>query len=658
MKFGKLDHYYTGIAIPVSALRSNFSCGVGDFLDLITLSRFCKQAGFEVIQILPVNDTGSQSSPYSALSAFALHPIYLRLQELPFISDFDDEISRTKETYENLPRLHYKEVLNFKMDICNRVFERNKAAIVSDKDLVSWIDANKWVKPYSVFCVLKKQYDYYHWKTWPKMQTPSDPDIELFWKEEYEACVFFTWIQFHCERQLHKAASEMAKIGIYLKGDIPILMNEDSVDVWMYRKYFNTDLKAGAPPDMYSSTGQNWDFPIYNWDALRKENYGFWRERLRQAAKFYHAYRIDHVLGFFRIYTIPGCNYTGRIGYFLPSQFISSSDFREIGFDDGRIRWLSIPHIREREIDETFGPDAKRIKESYFVRIGNEPLFNLKPGLDCEKSIAALDENEKTRSELMTRYRDRAIIEVSPGYFHRVWTYGDSSSFKSLTPGEKLQFESLLKEAETASEKIWEKHGIELLTMMRETTDMLMCAEDLGVVPACVPKVLEELNVLSLKIERWTRKWDEPGAPYVPLDEYPLLSVCTPSVHDTNTLNGWWEIELSPEERAKYLKHIGYKNPSQTDYSVELSEYIVSHLLSTKSILCIFQIQEIFFLASEFRISNPEDERINVPGTISDLNWTYRMYTTLEFLENYEKFYKFLDSLIRNRREKIVNERD
>jgi 4-alpha-glucanotransferase len=654
MKFGELDHYYTGIAIPVSALRSEHSCGVGDFLDLSALAHFCKQSGFEVIQILPVNDTGSQSSPYSALSAFALHPIYIRLQELPFAADFMEEIESAKMKHENQRRLHYNEVLSFKLGILHRMFEQNKKTILADEELVNWIGLNAWVKPYSVFSYLKKQYNYYHWRSWPKLQNPSVSDIENFWNEEYEDCIFFAWIQYHLERQLSSAAHAMEKLGIYLKGDIPILMNEDSVDVWMYRKNFNTESKAGAPPDMYSSTGQNWDFPIYRWDVLEKDDYSFWRSRLKQADKFYHAYRIDHVLGFFRIYTIPANNRTGRLGYFFPSHLISAEDFHKIGFDDGRIKWLAVPHIPESEIDESFGGLSERIKKCYLNRIGNEPLFNLKPEYDGEKNIESLDEDDKVKVVLVKWQRDRALIEAKPGYFHRVWTYGDSSAFRSLPVDEQKLFEQVLKDSEEESEKIWEKQGTRLLTMMQDTTDMLMCAEDLGVVPACVPKVLKELNVLSLKIERWTRKWDEPGAPYVAHTHYPRLSVCTPSVHDTNTLNGWWELELSDEEKAKYLKHIHYKGSVKGGYSVELAAYIFAHLLDTSSILCVFQIQELFSLITELRASNPEDDRINVPGTISDLNWTYRIYSSLEFLENYEKFSSYLKTIINKRREKIM----
>jgi 4-alpha-glucanotransferase len=327
------------------------------------------------------------------------------------------------------------------------------------------------------------------------------------------------------------------------------------------------------------------------------------------------------------------------------------------GFDDGRIRWLSVPHIRKSEVDEYFGSKADYIKRTYLTRIGNEPLFNLKPEVNGEKAIESLEEDDKTKAILLSWYRDRALIEVSPGYYHRVWTYGDSSSFCSLSVEEKELFEQCIKQAEKASERIWDKHGTELLTMMQNTTDMLMCAEDLGVVPSCVPKVLKKLNILSLKIERWTRKWEEAGTPYVSFNHYPLLSVCAPSVHDTNTLNGWWELELSEEEKEKYLKHIRYKGLVPSGYPVELAEYIFSHLLKTNSILCIFQIQELFSLTTELRVSNPEEERINVPGTISDLNWTYRIYSSLEFLTNYDKFASFLYSIIKKRREQIIDKK-
>jgi 4-alpha-glucanotransferase len=657
MKFGNLDHYYTGIAVPVSALRSDHSCGVGDFLDLETLATFCKQVGFEVIQLLPINDTGFQSSPYSAQSAFALHPIYIRLHAIPEAADFEAEINSAKIKYENISRLQYREVLAFKLEILHRIFEKNKASIVKDIDLKQWIEANEWVKPYAVFYSLKKQYNFCYWKSWPRLQNPKIEDIERFWNERYDDCAFSAWIQYLLEKQLHGVAQAIAKKGIYLKGDIPILMNEDSVDVWMNRKYFNLESKAGAPPDMYSSTGQNWDFPIYDWEEMKQDDYHFWRSRIKQADKFYHAYRIDHVLGFFRIYTIPAANSTGRLGYFFPAKLISKEELNKAGFDNGRIRWLSIPHILGIEVEDNFGSRSDHVKNMYLSRIGNENLFNLKPAYAGEKNIESLDEDEKTKAILIKWHRDRALIEVSPGKYHRVWTYGESSAYKSLRDDEKIIFEQIVKDSEIASEHIWEKHGTELLTMMQNTSDMLMCAEDLGVVPPCVPKVLKKLNILSLKIERWTRKWDEPGTPYIPLSHYPLLSVCTPSVHDTNTLMGWWDMELSKEEKEKFFHFVHYKGASKEEFSVELAEFIFAHTLSANSILCIFQIQELFSLTTELRVSNPEEERINVPGTISELNWTYRMYSSLEFLANYEKFASFLHALIKKRKGRLLDKK-
>jgi 4-alpha-glucanotransferase len=657
MKFGNLDHYYTGIAIPISALRSDQSCGVGDFLDLLVLANFCKEAGFEVIQILPINDTGFQSSPYSALSAFALHPLYVRLEAIPEASDFDGELQAAKIKYENLPRLKYQDVLNFKLDLLSRIFLKNKKTILADKDLNKWVTANPWVKAYSVFYFLKKQYAFCHWKSWPKLQNPTSKDIEDFWNEQYEECVFYAWIQRVLESQLHGVAQAMEKMGVYLKGDLPILMNEDSVDVWASRGYFHLDSKAGAPPDMYSSVGQNWDFPIYDWDAMKKDDYTFWRSRLKQADKFYHAYRIDHVLGFFRIYSIPNVDNTGRLGYFFPAKYITIEDLHKAGFDKGRIRWLAVPHIPLSEIQEHFNTKTDHIINTYLVRIGNEDLFNLKPEYEGERLIEALEEDDKIKAMLVRWHRDRALLEVSPGKYHRVWTYGDSTAYKSLLDKEKQVFEHLVKESEKASEHLWEKHGTELLSKMQKTTGMLMCAEDLGVVPPCVPKVLKKLGILSLKIERWTRKWEEPETPYIPVKEFPLLSVCTPSVHDTSTLKGWWDFELSDEEKEKYVKHMQFSGSQYKEFSVELAEHIFKYLLETNSLLCMFPIQELFSLTTELRISNPEEERINVPATISDLNWTYRIYSSLEFLMNYEKFASFLKKSIKKRKGRILDKK-
>ncbi|MBN2533759.1 MAG: 4-alpha-glucanotransferase [Spirochaetales bacterium] len=655
MKFGKLDHFYTGVAIPVSALRSDMSCGCGEFLDLKKLGTWCKSVGIEIIQILPVNDTGLNSSPYSAISTLALHPIFIRLQELGEAKPFLSEIECFKNSHEKSPQVLYKSVLEGKLSFLKMCFKENRETIMKSGDLKKWIGDNPWIKPYAVFFQFKKKYKFYHWKFWPVMQQPTEAEVNNEWEKNPDNSYFYAWVQYNLEKQLIETARTIESMGVYLKGDIPILMNEDSVDIWMYRKYFDLTHRAGAPPDMFSHLGQNWDFPIFNWEALKGDDYLWWRMRLRQAAKFYHAYRIDHVLGFFRIYRIPSMESSGKMGHFYPASFITKKQLIAVGFDEGRIRWMSLPHIPGEEIDFLVADKSDYVKKMYLNQIHNENLYNLQPEFESEKVIEGLDEEERIKKLLIIWHRNKTLLEIEPGVYHKLWDYRDTRAFKSLNNREREQLEHLFHEVDEKSEKIWETRGNDLLSMMQETTSMLMCAEDLGVVPKCVPKVLKKRQILSLKIERWTREYDKTGSPYIPVTKYPLLSVCAPSVHDTHSLRGWWELELTDEEKQAYFSLLQLKTRYPEEYTQPLARAIIERNLSASSIFTIFQIQDLLSLFPELKIMSPSDERINVPGTISDKNWSYRMYVSVEFLNTFYKFNDYVRELIKTRKSRSLN---
>ncbi|MBN1696791.1 MAG: 4-alpha-glucanotransferase [Spirochaetales bacterium] len=654
MNFGDLDHFYTGVAVSVSALRSESSCGIGEFTDIELLGKWCSVCGFEIIQILPVNDTGRERSPYSALSALALHPIYIRLDMVPGADRYGKEIKDFRVACENKPHVDYEGVLAFKLELLWKIFYDNKEQIMKDEKVTEWIAKNQWVKPYAVYYHFKKKYNFNHWKSWPVMQSPTKEDIETCWEENPDGSYFHSWVQYHCENQLKRATLYCERAGIYLKGDIPIMMNEDSADIWMYRKYFNLDFSAGAPPDMFSHLGQNWDFPVFDWAAMEKDNYFWWRMRLRQAAKFYHCYRIDHVLGFFRIFRIPVKETTGILGYFHPTQYITSDQLKKAGFAPERIKWMSVPHIIKDDIVQKTGEMAEYVIDQYMDQINNEPLYHLKPEYCGEGIIEDLDEENFIKRNLLQWYRDRTLIRVSDNTFHHLWNFNETTAYKSLSPDEKKSIDEMIKGNEKKAEKIWAKEGTRLLGMLKESTGMFMCAEDLGAVPRCVPEVLLSLSILSLKIERWTREWDKQGQPYIPVEKYPRLSVCTPSVHDTSTIRGFWELEMSDEEKKKYCEHIKLKTAETDEYTPAIAEAIIKNNLRANSIFCIFQIQDILSLFNELRVISPEDERVNVPGTVTERNWSYRIYSTLEFLINYDKLNDYLRGLLMERKRRSL----
>jgi 4-alpha-glucanotransferase len=449
------------------------------------------------------------------------------------------------------------------------------------------------------------------------------------------------------EEQFRSAASALDKMGVFLKGDLPILMSEDSADVWEHPDFFRRDLRAGAPPDMFSDTGQNWGFPVYDWEALRKKDYSWWKDRLRRAALFYHAYRIDHVLGFFRIWAIPEQETSGVLGYFKPSSLLHKRELISRGFDTGRIRWMTKPHVPGEAVREVFGPDAENIQEELFSRIGNEDLFLFQDRVS-ERTLEEFPLSE-SRNILLTWYRNRAFIVVPPDSLAPAWYRDGSRAFETLQEGERQTLGDLISRYFRDSEERWAREGEELLWFMKNTTDMLTCAEDLGVVPDCVPLVLDKLNILGLKIPRWTRRYKEPGEPYIAPKDYPLKTVCAPSVHDTSTLRGWWEGEA---DRDVFWNTLGFSGTAPKDCGPDTAGKIFSGLLNTGSVLAMFQLQDYLSLSLDYRTADPGEERINVPGTVSDTNWSYRIPFLLEDLCGKQPLIKTIQKLIENRKKK------
>ena len=658
MRFTKPRHLLTGVSVPVSALRTAAGCGTGEFADLVALGEWCAGIGLDLIQILPVNDTGWNSSPYSALSAFALHPLYLRLSEIPGSRPFAHEIEAFREGAASARRLSYRDTLAFKLSIVERIFAANERQISGDKAFALWRAENPWVIPYGAFTALKKEREGAPWSSWPSpLRDPAPADIAAWHDAHKSECLLPAWTQYLLEGQLSAAARRLQQIGVSLKGDIPILMSEESVDVWASRRHFDPGSRAGAPPDMYSTEGQNWGFPVYDWKHLAEDRYGWWKGRLAQAAKFFHAFRIDHVLGFFRIWAIPRGETSGLLGRFAPAVPISRSQLAERGFDAGRIRWLSVPHTDGAALAVGLGADARRAAELYLDKVGGEELCNLKPALDSEQAIHALAEPRELKGFLLSLHADRALLEAGGDSFLPSWYFESARSFQSLSDGEKSALRELARQSRARSEEIWERRGRELLAMIRDTTDMLVCAEDLGDVPDCVPRVLADLEILGLRIERWSRDYKSPGAPFIPPARYPRLSVCTPSVHDTSTLRAWWEED--PAERELFFAGLGASSPGVSGpcpprLSRDLLEKVLEHCLSARSLLCVLQLQELLDLDGELWSEDPREDRINVPGTVADTNWTWRMPLTLEQLSERRQLAERIRAMAAPRRDRTA----
>ena len=630
-----------GVAVPVGALRSRNGIGVGEFSDLTEFALLCKKMKIGLIQILPVNDTGFESSPYSSLTAFGLHPLYLRIEDLDEFNETDSSIKKriktARDNFERNKRFSHYEVLKEKMDICREIYNACKAEIgKSTGSLSDWIKQNSWVKEYAVYRRLKEQNEQKSWKDWKEYNSVTSQDIDKLWNDKQlkEEHLFWVWLQQALDTQFSKAAKAIADAGIVLEGDIPILMNEDSCDVWAHPEIFIQELSAGAPPDMYSPEGQNWGFPIYNWEAQESDNFAWWRKRLDVAGKYYNAYRIDHVLGFFRIWASSYNDYSSTLGRFVPYMPITTGNLKKLGFDKNRIRWISQPHIPTGELinalrynwgslfsDAEVKAAADRIFSKALVRVNDEDLWLFKKKITGEKDIDKLGLHPAARNFLMTKWRDRVFLEFKKGRFFPVWYYRNATAYQSFTEEEKKVLEEMLEKRQKKSERIWMQQGMKLLSVLVESSSMLPCAEDLGAVPACVPRVLSKLKILGLRVTRWFRDWDKNGQPYIPFEEYPQLSVCTPAVHDSSTVREWWEKETDQEQFSGF---IGVPSLPKI-YNPGTAKIILSKAAGARSRFRVFQIQDLLHLSNNWYSENPADERINVPGTANDFNWTYRL---------------------------------
>ncbi len=665
MTFSGLTRYLTGVLVPVSALRSRESVGIGEFADLPDLARWCASVGLDLIQILPVNDTGWQPSPYSALTAFALHPIYLRISDLPEYAALpqevrektDAELTRIRASHESNSRIRYGSLNDEKHSLLRSIFAASVAEGRLNEPLAAEIDSflgrHSWLLPYAAFKSLKDHHDGAPWTQWTELRDVTPESLDSFAADGRNrlAIQFYAWVQLRLEEQFTRAASEIAALGITLKGDLPILINEDSADAWMHRDYFSTRFRAGSPPDGENALGQNWGLPTYDWSALSRDNYSWWRERLRHAAQFYSAYRIDHVLGFFRVWSVPSRETTGYLGHYVPGATASRQRLNEAGMDDGRIRWLAEPHIRDEWIKNDLGDEGDAVRAIALDQIGDQRLYLLKESIRGERDIDDLGLSDRALGWPHQQYRDRALVRLPDDEFVHVWSFGNCSRFRDLADHEKEPMWHIASRLSAESEDAWEEQGRTILSMMRETTEMLPCAEDLGSIPDCVPGVLESLRILGLRIPRWARRWHEEGQPYIPVADYPFLTVCAPSVHDTSTLRGWWHEE---QDKAPFWQSLGLAGDPPTDYTPETARSVLAALMETSAALCVLQMQDLLALSSEHDLGHAEDERVNIPGTMSEFNWGYRMPCTLDRLATDGVLRSVLSPIVEQRRARRV----
>ena len=660
----------TGVAVPLGALYTKDNPVIGEFPDLKPFADYCQAAGISIIQLLPVNDTGTQSSPYSGLSAFALHPIYIRLKDVPGFDELYKNDEKFKKAYDVFVanqkytlRYNYDAILNTKNALLKMLYDSTDEGKTGDagEALSKWIKANSWVKDYAVYKNLKWNYMQASWKSWLESdRNKTKEEITALWNKKAfkKEHLFYAWTQMVADAQFRDAVDYVKAAGLMLKGDMPILMNEDSCDAWAYPEVFNQELRAGAPADGDNPNGQNWGFPTYNWKNLKDDDYSWWKARLTNASKYYDAYRLDHILGFFRIWAIPEADLNALNGHTEPYAFIKRSELYDLGFNDDRIRWLSQPHIPTGVIEDiTWNHDkAHQILAIFCDKIDGEELWRFSPTIKGNKAIEEADLTELCAPEAIGRVKkvledywsNRTLIEIAKNKFVPLWTYGKSTSWGTLNDQEKGALLNCFNELNEKNEKLWKKQADEIFAAITKSVKMIPCGEDLGVNIECVPKTMDAHKILGLRVVRWCRKWSEPGQPYVPFSEYTPLSVTTTSVHDSSTVRQWWDEEkdsvrafVSANPEAFGIKENELMDMTQAisaqPFNAQVAQSILKASAASASVWFIPPLQDFLYMDEKLWLDKAADERINVPGTVTEFNWTYRLTVSLEELsENAE----------------------
>ena len=616
-----------GVAVPVFSLRSNHSCGVGDFGDLRLLVDWAVATGMKIIQLLPVNDTTvscswSDSYPYNIISAFALHPQYLDLNALGPLRDKKRMTAflRQQRELNALSYTDYEAVLRVKYDYASEIFKDRGNQILDSKEFKLWFGENEdWLVPYSEWLV----------------------NHSLVSHHLPIALIYF--IQYNLHLQLKAAADYARQHGVSLKGDVPIGVNRDSVETATHPEFFCLDCSTGAPPDNFSQNGQNWGFPTYNWLAEKASvnrkppaiNIVDWfHKRLRWMEQYFDAIRIDHVLGFFRIWEIPQDALFGLLGHFSPSLPMTQGEIEYFGLSF-RKDLFTRPFINDRVLQRLFGLHVPYVREHFLIP-RSYGLYDLKAEYDTQQKICQAFEGKGDENSLWIRdglYRlvsNVLFIEDprQPEMYHpRIGAWQDPV-YEALTSEEKDAYMRLYNNYYYQRHNMfWGHTAMRRLSEVFGYTRMLCCAEDLGMLPDCVQPVLDALRILTLEIQSLPK---QSGFEFSHLDGNPYRSVATISTHDMSPLRLWWE--ESPERTQRYYVSMLQKQGRAPEHlPAHLAEEMIARHLYCPSMLCLLSLQDWLAMDSELRSKNPRDERINVPSDPYN-RWKYRMNLTIEEL--------------------------
>lgn len=651
-----------GVVIPVFSLRSEKSLGAGEFTDIKLLVDWAKKTGLQMIQLLPVNDTTDTGSwkdsyPYNIVSAFALHPMYLNLEGIARKEDAAvmKGVARKRKQLNELRELDYEAVMDFKWKIITQLYESQKKDLFKSKSFKRFREHHEhWLAPYAVYCFLRDKYKTTRFSEWEQFSVCNKTEVEKLTKannKESDETGIYYFVQYHLHQQL-KAATEYAHSrGIIVKGDIPIGVNRFSCDVWMEPELFHLNRQAGAPPDAFATKGQNWGFPTYDWERMKTDGYNWWQRRFKHMSHYFDAFRIDHILGFFRIWSIPDHGVEGVMGHFVPALPVDINDFTEKGISFDYKRYCT-PYITEDVLAEIAGKNRDLIIE--FLERQEDGSYTIKPAFSNQRLVEEyfITQNEAhVHSSLQSILYDlisNVILFEEEGseqqQFHFRIDIEHTSSFRCLDYHTQEQLRKLyLDYFFSKQDDLWATEAMYKLPALKKSTEMLICGEDLGMVPHCVPEIMRQTGILGLDIQRMPK---QEGIEFTQINRVPYLSVITPSTHDMSTIRGWWE-----ENRGKTQRFFNQEmqHPGLAPYYCEpwVNKAVVIQHLYSPAMWSVFLLQDLMGIDGKLRREIPQEERINVPA-IPRYYWRYRMHLTLEQLLKEDDFNNELRSYIRS----------
>ncbi|WP_375417271.1 4-alpha-glucanotransferase [uncultured Hymenobacter sp.] len=640
-----------GVALPVFALRSEKGLGVGEFPDLKLLIDWAVLTGMKLVQVLPINDTTAthtwvDSYPYAAISVFALHPQYLNLEGVGNLQSAADQLAldHLREELNAKDFVDYEPVMVAKWRFLKKLYQQEKKLLLADPAFQQFRrEQAGWLVPYAAFSALRDRFGTADFSLWPaEFQTPQNlaeltaetaPDFDEF------GLHFFT--QFHLDKQLREAVDYGRAKGVVLKGDLPIGIYRHSVDAWTQPELYHMDAQAGAPPDDFSTTGQNWRFPTYNWERMAQDGYQWWKQRLGHLARYFDALRIDHILGFFRIWEIPGHSVEGLLGHFAPALPLHRDEIRRrLGwFDYGR---LCEPYIRWHMLQDLLGHDAQSVFEEYMEDAGHGAI-RLREHVRTQRQLetyiqgkaAAEPEHASYFAWLQTNLfklvNEVLFVPAGHDFYHPRITLNKTYSFRELDGDEarrRLYDDIYVDFFFRRHEEFWREQGLVKLPPVRYATNMLIAGEDLGMVPASVPGVMRQLGMLSLHIQRMP---SDPATEFGHPARAPYLSVVTTGSHDMSTIRGWWEEDRVRTQRF-YETMLGHPRQVAPFYCEPwVAREIISQHLNSPAMWVILPLQDLLAMDYGLRRANPHDEHINVPGNPTHF-WKYRLHLPLEEL--------------------------